>query len=109
MLRFLFTRQSKGNGSEIDRDMSEGTTRSDGSSENPNIVDENPVPPPVAPLFFTTSPLKLIVMSICTMGIYDLYWFYKNWKLVRERTGQKLGHSGGRFFLLYGRIAVSRK
>ena len=83
MMRFLFTRQSQGNGSEIDRDMGEETTSSEGSSENP-------APPPVAPLFFTASPLKLIVMSICTIGIYEIYWFYKNWKLIRERTGQKI-------------------
>ena len=83
MLRSLFTRQSQGHGSEIDRDMGEETTSSEGSSENP-------APPPVAPLFFTASPLKLIVMSICTIGIYEIYWFYKNWKLIRERTGQKI-------------------
>lgn len=37
------------------------------------------------PLYFPVSPLKLVVMSICTIGIYDLYWFYKNWALVKER------------------------
>ena len=83
MLRFLFTRQGQGNGSEIDRDMGEETTSSEGSSGNP-------APPPVAPHFFTASPLKLIVMSICTIGIYEIYWFYKNWKLIKERTGQKI-------------------
>ncbi|MFC1552334.1 hypothetical protein ACFL6P_07175 [Candidatus Latescibacterota bacterium] len=42
----------------------------------------------VAPYFFTTSTLKLTLMSICTLGIYELYWFYKNWALIKERTGQ---------------------
>ena len=40
--------------------------------------------------FFTTSTLKLALMSICTFGIYELYWFYKNWVLIRERTGQNI-------------------
>lgn len=41
------------------------------------------------PLYFAVSPLKLVLMSICTMGLYELYWFYKNWVLIkeRERTG----------------------
>jgi len=38
-----------------------------------------------APIYFAVSPLKLVVMSICTMGIYELYWFYKNWVLIKER------------------------
>jgi len=40
--------------------------------------------------FFTTSTLKLILMSICTFGIYELYWFYKNWVLIKERTEQNI-------------------
>ena len=43
------------------------------------------------PLYFPVSILKLIVMSVCTMGIYDLYWFYKNWKIIKER--EKIGVS----------------
>ncbi len=40
----------------------------------------------MAPYFFTTSTLKLTLMSICTFGIYELYWFYKNWVLIKEGT-----------------------
>jgi len=39
----------------------------------------------VAPVYFSVSPLKLIVMSVCTCGIYELYWHYKNWSLIKER------------------------
>jgi hypothetical protein len=38
-----------------------------------------------APIYFAVSPLKLVVMSVCTMGIYELYWFYKNWVLIKDR------------------------
>lgn len=41
---------------------------------------------PVA-YFFTTSTYKLILMSIFTLGFYDIYWFYKNWVLIKERNG----------------------
>jgi len=40
--------------------------------------------------FFSATPLKFVVMSVCTFGIYQIYWFYKNWKLIKERTGQKI-------------------
>ncbi len=37
------------------------------------------------PLYFAVSPVKLVIMSICTMGLYEIHWFYKNWALIRER------------------------
>ncbi len=37
------------------------------------------------PHFFPVSTAKLIVMSFCTLGIYQLYWFYKNFKIESER------------------------
>ncbi len=42
-------------------------------------------PNPSGPMYFPVSPLKLIVMSVCTFGVYELYWFYKNWCLIKER------------------------
>jgi hypothetical protein len=42
------------------------------------------------PYFFTPSTLKLVLMSVCTFGIYELYWFYKNWVLIKARTNQDL-------------------
>ncbi len=48
-----------------------------------------PQPPPVN-VYFTASILKLVVMTVCTLGIYELYWFYKNWILIRQRTGRSL-------------------
>lgn len=51
-----------------------------------------------AAYFFSTSTFKLAVMSICTFGIYELYWFYKNWVLIKERTGQKIMPSWRAFF-----------
>src|ERR1700722_8420739 len=39
--------------------------------------------------FFYVSPLKLVVMSITTLGIYQLFWFYKNWTYVHDHTSKK--------------------
>lgn len=42
------------------------------------------------PLFFSTSNFKLVLMSICTFGMYELFWFYKNWDLIKKRRVQKI-------------------
>jgi hypothetical protein len=36
------------------------------------------------PVFFAVSMLKLTVMSVFTVGFYNVYWFYKNWKCVQQ-------------------------
>jgi len=41
-------------------------------------------------VFFYVSPLKLVVMCIVTFGIYELFWFYKNWAYVKEHTNGRL-------------------
>lgn len=43
--------------------------------------DDRPSPP----MYFPVSLLKLAVMSICTFGLYQIYWFYKNWRLIQIR------------------------
>ncbi len=53
------------------------------------------VPPP--PVYFPVSVKKLILMSIFTLGLYQVYWFYKNWRLIRENEGWKV-HAGIRAF-----------
>lgn len=42
------------------------------------------------PPFFAVSLLKLVVLSICTFGIYELYWFYKNWLLIKDREASAI-------------------
>jgi hypothetical protein len=43
-------------------------------------------PVQTAPLYFSVSIPKLIIMSLCSLGIYELYWSYRNWKLVQSRA-----------------------
>jgi hypothetical protein len=33
---------------------------------------------------YAVSTYKLILMSICTYGVYNLYWFYRNWDGLRK-------------------------
>jgi hypothetical protein len=43
-----------------------------------------------APVFFAVSRTKLFVMSFCTLGLYELYWFYKNWQRVKQRKYENI-------------------
>jgi hypothetical protein len=61
-------------------------------------MEANPFAPPKAVVadeaqigdtqvhFFAVSVQKLIVMSVCTLGLYQIYWFYKHWVLIKERS-----------------------
>lgn len=52
------------------------------------------VPPPVVRAadlpFFPVSVTKLVVMYVCTLGLYELHWFYENWKRVNLRGSRKV-------------------
>jgi hypothetical protein len=37
------------------------------------------------PAFFAVSTTKLVVMSLSTFGLYQIYWFYRHWQYVRRR------------------------
>lgn len=51
-----------------------------------------PTPPTVdsEELFFAPPPIKLMVMSSVTLGFYQVYWFYRNWKSLRYRDGDNM-------------------
>jgi hypothetical protein len=42
------------------------------------------------PLYFPISFSKFIVMNFGTFGLYRIYWFYQNWKLIKEREGRDI-------------------
>jgi hypothetical protein len=42
------------------------------------------------PIFFPVSVLKLVVMSTVTLGFYEVFWFYKNWKLIKSRNSSNI-------------------
>ncbi len=47
---------------------------------------------------FPVATHKFIVLSICTLGIYELYWFYQNWKRLKATTNDKLSPFWRAFF-----------
>lgn len=56
-------------------------------NETKQVISEDMA---VAPMYFSVSPLKLFVMSICTLGLYQLYWYYKNWSLIKKRENTNI-------------------
>lgn len=47
--------------------------------EQPNAAAED--------RFYVVAPRKLLVLWFLTMGLYQLYWYYKNWALYERATG----------------------
>lgn len=52
------------------------------------------------PVFFPVSLVKLGVLSICTVGLYEIYWFYRNWVLIRARERSSIRPLPRAFFSL---------
>lgn len=42
------------------------------------------------PPLFAVSTRRFIVMSLCTIGLYPLYWCYQNWRRVRISSSEDL-------------------
>ncbi len=40
--------------------------------------------------FFPVATHKLVVMSICTLGLYELYWAYQQWKRIRLTSHESI-------------------
>lgn len=55
----------------------------------------------IPPVFYAVSPLKLVVLSFGTMGIYQYYWIYKNWKLHKQRTGEDVSPAPRTLFAVF--------
>ena len=62
----------------------------------------NPYAPPVAEVadiphedsselpFFAVSLFKLAVLSLCTLSLYEIYWFYRHWKAAKRRDNSSV-------------------
>lgn len=48
--------------------------------------------------FFAVSLTKLVVLSLCSSGLYEMYWFYKNWQRIREREQSDIWPFARAFF-----------
>lgn len=61
------------------------------SSENSQIEDQ----------YFIVSASKLATLHILTLGLYAVYWFYKNWKLQQPLMTQRIKPPLRAFFYIF--------
>lgn len=47
------------------------------------------------------SPKKVLILSIITWGLYDFFWFYKNWKLIKEKENSNIRPYGRSFLAVF--------
>lgn len=51
--------------------------------------------------YFSIPPKRLALFSILTLGVYEIYWFYKNWQAVKKFERQKISPLGRAFFVVF--------
>jgi hypothetical protein len=40
--------------------------------------------------YFTLPLIRFVLLSVLTFGIYELYWFYRNWKIIKVAEGKDI-------------------
>lgn len=53
------------------------------------------------PTWFVVSPLKLVVMSLCTLNLYLLYWHHEQWTAIKRRRGDNISPLGRAIFSIF--------
>ena len=61
------------------------------------------------PDFYVVATWKFYLMSLMTFDLYLVYWFYRNWRNVRLRTGESLwAPARGLFYIFFTHSLFSR-
>jgi hypothetical protein len=50
------------------------------------------------PVFFPVGLAKLAVLSVCTLGVYIVCWFYKSWRQAPGRSGRSASAAAAALF-----------
>lgn len=54
------------------------------------------------PDFYVVAPRKFYLLSVFTFNLYFIYWFYRSWHLVKQRSGKSmLPVMRGIFFIFF--------
>jgi len=63
-------------------------------SDNPYQTPQGELITPVDPSetagFYVVSKKKMVTLFIVTLGIYQVYWLYRNWRLYKQSTGDNI-------------------
>lgn len=64
-------------------------------------LPETVTDPSLTTLYFPVSPLKLIVMSTCTFGLYEVFWYFNNWHAIKEHDKLNISPIGRAIFAFF--------
>lgn len=53
------------------------------------------------PRYYIVAPHKFILLSILTLTLYFVYWFYKNWRLIKEDDNVNIWPPVRAFFYIF--------
>lgn len=59
--------------------------------------------------FYVVAPRKMLVLWLLTMGLYQLYWYYKNWALYDRATGAGLWPAPRALFAVFSTHSLFRR
>lgn len=51
--------------------------------------------------YFSIPPKRLALLSVLTLGLYEIFWFYKNWEAIRKAEQQKISPLGRAIFTVF--------
>ncbi|MEO1245268.1 MAG: hypothetical protein AAFX56_06230 [Pseudomonadota bacterium] len=59
--------------------------------------------------YYVVAPIKFFLLSLLTMNLYIIYWFYRNWRTVKQRTGESMWPPmRGIFYIFFTHSLFSR-
>ncbi|QLL12493.1 DUF4234 domain-containing protein [Pseudomonas chlororaphis] len=59
--------------------------------------------------FYVVSRTKFLTLFLLTLGIYQLYWAYKNWQQFKQATGQEMWPIARALFAIFFTHALYRE
>ncbi len=59
--------------------------------------------------YFAISRKRLVLLSFFTLGIYETYWFYKNWSAVKKAENLNISPFGRTFFVIFYCYSLFKK
>lgn len=51
--------------------------------------------------YYSVSISKLVTLSVLTFGLYQIFWFYKNWDAVKDGEKKKMSPLGRSIFAIF--------
>ena len=79
------------------------------STDAIDVMSAEEALPITRPVFFPVSLTKLLLLSICTLGLYEIYWFYKNWNFVKRREKSDIVPAARSIFAYFFCYSLFRK